>query len=157
LLPIYQAKNDICGDHGRIDERKVEMLPAYQFEEELDKSWSELNSLIRVTYTRIESTNTKIEQRYYISSLPADNPEAISGAIKSHWQVENCLHWSLDVTFREDNSRIRNKNVATNMSWIRKFALGLLKNEKSFKASIRRKQRKVHSSLEYLYKVFLQD
>ncbi len=82
LLPIYQAKNDICGDHGRIDERKVEVLPAYKLEEELDKSWSELNSLMRVTYTRIESTNIKIEQRYYISSLPADNPEAISGAIK---------------------------------------------------------------------------
>jgi hypothetical protein len=49
------------------------------------------------------------------------------------------------------------KNVATNMSWIRKFALGLQNNEKSFKASIRCKQRKVHSSLEYLYKVFLQD
>jgi predicted transposase YbfD/YdcC len=157
LLSIYKAKNDICGDHGRIDERKVEVFSAYQFEEELDKSWSGLNSLIRVTCTRTESTNTKIEQRYYISSLPADNPEAISGAIKSHWQVENCLHWSLDVTFREDNSRIRNKNAATNMSWLRKFALGLLRNEKSLKASIRRKQRKVHSSLEYLYKVFLQD
>jgi hypothetical protein len=63
------------------------------------------------------------------------------------------LHWSLDISFTEDDSRIRDENAALNMSWLRKFALGLLKNEASFKASIRRKQRKACSSPEYLQKV----
>jgi predicted transposase YbfD/YdcC len=71
-------------------------------------------------------------------------------AVRSHWQIEGCLHWSLDVSFREDSCRIRDENAALNMSWLRKFALGLLKNEKTFKASIRRKQLKAWSSTSYL-------
>jgi predicted transposase YbfD/YdcC len=70
-----------------------------------------------------------------------------------HWQVENSLHWSLDVTFNEDDCRIREENAAVNFSWMRKFALGLLKNETSFKASIRLKQRKVCTNIHYLAKV----
>ena len=69
-----------------------------------------------------------------------------------HW-VENSLYWSLDVTFSEDNCLISDENGGVNYSWMRKFALGLLKNEKSFKASIRRKQRKVCTNINYLAKV----
>lgn len=74
-------------------------------------------------------------------------------AARTHWQVENTLHWSLDVTFGEDNCRIRDENAAVNFSWLRKFALGLLKKESSFKASIRRKQRKVCTNISYLSKL----
>jgi predicted transposase YbfD/YdcC len=74
-------------------------------------------------------------------------------AARTHWQVENSLHWSRDVTFSEDDCRIGDENAAVNFSWLRKFALGLLKNESSFKASIRRKQRKVCNNIQYLAKV----
>ncbi len=94
-----------------------------------------------------------MEKRHIISSLSPDNPARILSASRMHWQVKNSLHWSLDVTFNEDNSRIRDENAAVNFSWMRKFALGLLKNETSFKASIRRKQRKVCTSIHYLAKV----
>jgi len=81
--------------------------------------------------------NVVIEKRFYISSLPAEKPLEILHAIRSHWQIERCLHWSLDVTFREDNCRIR--------------------NEKSFKrASIRRKQLKIWADPPYLSKVLRQ-
>ena len=93
------------------------------------------------------------EKRYYISSLQADNPLLILKAIRSHWQIENNLHWVLDVTFNEDDCRIRDENAAVNFSWMRKFALGLLKRESTFKASMRRKQRKAASSTDYLAKV----
>jgi Transposase len=117
-----------------------------------------LNSIARITHTSEVNGQTSTEQRFYISSLPADKPLEILLAIRAHWQIENCLHWSLDVTFREDDCRIRNEKAALNMSWMRKFALGLLKNEKTFKrASIRRKQLKVWADPSYLALVFKQN
>ena len=61
-------------------------------------------------------------------------------SIRAHWQIENNLHWLLDVAYREDQSRIRDENAALNMSWLRKTALGLLKRATSIQGSIRRKQ-----------------
>jgi len=152
-LTVHRAKDEICGDHGRMDTRAIEVIPAKELEEYIDPRWKDLNSLIRITYTREEAKKALIEKRHYISSLAPEDPDKIRQVIRSHWEVENSLHWSLDVTFKEDCSRIRDDNTAHNFSWLRKFCLGLLKNEKSFKASIRRKQRKACTSLNYMQKV----
>ncbi len=156
-LNVYRAEDEINGDHGRIDERFIEVISAAQLKNHIDERWENLNSIARITYTRTEPNQVIIEHRHYISSLLPEKPELILKAIRAHWQVENCLHWSLDVTFREDNSRIANENAAVNMSWLRKFCLGLLKNESSFKASIRRKQRKICTNIHYLAKVIGQN
>ena len=148
-LDIHKATDEINADHGRIEERKIEVINANELKAIIDPRWPELNSLVRITSRRDDS----VEQRYYISSLPHDQPTKIMKAIRSHWQVENCLHWSLDISFSEDDCRIRNDNAAINFSWMRKFALSLLKRECSFKASIRRKQRKAFTNREYLTKV----
>lgn len=149
-LGVY-AHEEVDAGHGRIETRKIETVSAAELGECLSKDWSALNTLIRVTSTRdIKDVGQSVENRFYISSLSASDPKKILSAIRSHWQVENCLHWSLDVTFSEDQSRIHDDNAAQNYSWMRKFALGLLKNEKSFKASIRRKQRKADRSTDYL-------
>ena len=117
----------------------------------IDSRWKDLKSIARITYSRTEPTGEIIiEKRHLITSLAPDNPARILQAARTHWQVENSLHWSLDVTFGEDDCRIRDENAAVNFSWLRKFALGLLKNESSFKASIRRKQRKVCTNINYL-------
>lgn len=152
-LTVHHAQDEVCGEHGRIDTRAIEVIPAKELEGHIDPRWKALNSLIRITYTREEAKKTLMEQRHYISSLAPEDPKKIRQVIRSHWEVENCLHWSLDVTFKEDCSRIRDDNAAHNFSWLRKFCLGLLKNEKSFKASIRRKQRKACTSLNYMQKV----
>ena len=81
-----------------------------------------------------------IEHRYYISSLDPKDPKKILLCIRAHWQIENNLHWLLDVAYREDQSRIRDENAALNMSWLRKTALGLLKRATTIQGSIRRKQ-----------------
>lgn len=149
-LGVY-AHEEVDAGHGRVETRKVETVSASELGEYLPSGWFNLNTLIRVTSKReVKSLEQSVEQRFYISSLSASDPEKILQSIRSHWQVENCLHWSLDVTFSEDSCRIHDDNTAQNYSWMRKFALGLLKNEKSFKASIRRKQRKVLSSSDYL-------
>lgn len=67
-----------------------------------------------------------MEKRYFISTLNACEVERIAKSIRSHWQIENNLHWVLDVVFREDESRIRNETTALNFAWFRKMALGLL-------------------------------
>ena len=152
------VKDEVDGHHGRIDTREIEVIPAAKLENMINPGWEKLNSIACVTHTTEESGKISVERRFYISSLPPDKPENILHAIRSHWQVENCLHWSLDVTFREDDSRIRDQNAALNMPWLRKFSLGLLKNEKSFKrASIRRKQMKAWGDTSYLAKVFEQN
>lgn len=136
--------------HGRIEARKIEVIDAKIFKQLFDSRWPSLNSMARLTYTRKESGQCVVEQRYYISSTSHEMPEKILHAIRSHWQIENSLHWSLDVTFSEDACRIRDENAAVNFSWMRKLALGLLKRESTFKASIRRKQRRTASSDDYL-------
>jgi len=89
---------------------------------------------------------------FYISSLE-NNAEKIAKAIRSHWQIENNLHWILDVTFCEDNSRIRRNNSPENFSLLRRLAVNLLKQETTFKGSFKMKRYKAAMDNDYLMKV----
>ena len=152
------AKDEIDSEHGRIDQREIQVIDVAKLDKMIDSRWRGLKSIARIICTSEFEGQTQVEKRFYISSLSAEKPLDILLAIRSHWQIESCLHWSLDVTFREDSCRIRDKNAALNMSWLRKFALSLLKNEKSFKkVSIRRKQLKAWASPAYLGKILEQD
>jgi len=71
--------------------------------------------------------STSIETRYFISSLPGDDAAKVADAVRSHWSIENNLHWVLDVAFHEDESRVRLNNAAENMAMLRHVALNLLK------------------------------
>jgi len=64
--------------------------------------------------------------RYYLNSLPLD-VKLFANSIRGHWAIENTLHWCLDVTFREDDSRVRQRNLTNNLAWLKRFALSLLK------------------------------
>ena len=80
------------------------------------------------------------EIRHYLSSarLP---PERLAAAIRSHWRVENGLHWVLDVGFREDASRVRERNAARNLALLRKIALNLARADNTLKASLKGKRK----------------
>jgi len=93
------------------------------------KEWSGLKSISMIESIRIIGDQKTIETRFYISSIPA-NAKKTSWAIRSHWRIENSLHWILDVTFNEDNSRIRRKNAPENMAIVRHIALNLLQKFK---------------------------
>jgi len=121
---IYEHEVD-C-EHGKIENRIVRALPINSISNQLDLSgWKNSKSIIQIEH--INHTNNTTEFRYYISTIPYLEIEKIARAIRSHWQVENNLHWVLDMTFKEDESRIRDKIVAQNMSWIRKMSAYLLK------------------------------
>ncbi|EMI54233.1 transposase IS4 family protein [Rhodopirellula sallentina SM41] len=64
--------------------------------------------------------------RYYISPLTL-SVKRFAACVRGHWGIENTLHWCLDVTFREDESRVRNRTLADNLAWLKRFAIGLLK------------------------------
>ena len=105
--------------------------------------------------TRIINNKKSKETRFYISSLEA-NAEKLLKAARSHWSIENSLHWVLDVTFREDESRIRKKNAPENMSIIRHIVLNMLKRSENKNISIRRRRKKAGWSNEYLENVLKQ-
>lgn len=92
------------------------------------------------------------ERRYYISSLAADAKQ-MNRVIRSHWSMENSLHWVLDIAFREDDSRIRKDQGPENMATLRHIALNLLKQDKRIKVGIKSKRKNAGWDERYLLKV----
>jgi predicted transposase YbfD/YdcC len=96
---------------------------------------------------------TTIEVCFYITSLAAD-ATLLAQSIRSHWGIENSLHWVLDVTFREDRSRIRNGHGPENIGLLRRLSLNLLKREPS-KQSITQKRYRASMDNDFVVKVLL--
>lgn len=148
-MVYYRAEDEINNDHGRIESRSCIVFPL-MYLMLMKLTWKGLKSLVLVISQRETAEEKTIEYRYYVSSLDPKQPEKILKSIRSHWQIENNLHWVLDVAYREDQSRIRDENSALNMAWLRKMALGLLKRATHLKGSIRRKQLALWAKPEYL-------
>ncbi len=136
--------------HGRVETRKCTVTSDLSH---LSRSgdWKNIQTLIRIQSERyIKATqNTQIETRYYISNLTPD-PKILEKTIRSHWSIENKLHWHLDVSFNEDKSRKRDRNAAENYSIILRMALNIVKNEKTSNRSIRGKRLKAGWDNNYL-------
>ncbi|TMO69017.1 ISAs1 family transposase, partial [Pseudoalteromonas aurantia] len=135
---------------GRTEYRKYEVLQAAPFH--LTEKWSKLTTIGKAIYYRIENGKELIDTRYYISSAQL-SAEELANHVRSHWAVENQLHWVLDVSFREDNCPINRGHAAENFSTFRHVGLNQLKRESTLKASVRRKQRRAAMDTEYLDKV----
>lgn len=116
------------------------------------KRWEKLQSVARVTGTRTVNGQTSVEHRYFISSL-ASEPSEILRAVRAHWKVENSLHWSLDISFREDESRVRIGHAGENLALVRKLALNLLRKENTAKGGIKAKRLQAGWDDEYLLTV----
>lgn len=126
--------------HGRIEIRRCWAVAdpvAFEYIRHYE-GWADLQTIVRVQRERRLPDKTEQETAYYISNLP---PQAalILDATRQHWAVENSLHWVLDVTFREDDSRIRKDNSSQNMAVLRHMALNILKRDTS-KGSLRQKR-----------------
>ena len=114
--------------------------------------WDGLKSVCAVTRTWIANKTTSSETRYFISNLAPDATEMLR-VVRAHWKVENSLHWSLDISFREDESRVRIGHAGQNLSLVRKLALNLLRQEKTAKVGIKAKRMQAGWSEAYLLKV----
>ncbi|MDA3821617.1 MAG: ISAs1 family transposase [Bacteroidales bacterium] len=137
--------------HGRLETRKCEVINKLDFLDEKEQ-WVGLKSIVRVTATREINDKKSSEIRLYISSVVAD-AKSFNSFIRQHWGVENSLHWTLDVTFREDAQRKRNGHAANNFALVEKIALNLLKMEQSKNMSIKSKRLVAAWDNKFLLKV----
>lgn len=124
--------------HGR---REVRRCRAFDAVDRLYRAeqWPDLKSFAIVERERTVGDQTSVERRYYISSLPAD-AERIAHAVRSHWEIENRLHWCLDVQFNEDQSTVRTGFAANNLAIVRHIVMNLLRLNNSRKGSIKTKR-----------------
>jgi predicted transposase YbfD/YdcC len=113
------------------------------------EAWDGLTSIVMIEAERFVGEALSVERRHYLSSLPAD-ARLLNEAARSHWAVENSLHWVLDVTFQEDRSRIKKANAPENFGLLRRLALCLLKRETSSKRSIKGKRLQAAWDTDYL-------
>ena len=121
--------------HGRIETHRFQMFEKGMIVDS-ENSWAGLQSVVKIISTIKIRDKITIEECFYISSLDIGLP--FNTYIREHWRVENNLHWTLDMVFREDEQRKRIKHAAENFSIIKKIALNLLKKD-SGKESLRSK------------------
>ncbi len=112
------------------------------------EQWSKLRTIgVAVRHCRANGKDT-YDTRYYLSSLPM-GVKRFASAVRGHWAIENTLHWCLDVTFREDESRLRDRIAGDNVAWLKRFAIGLLKQVSS-KESIAMRRRMAGWNVTFL-------
>lgn len=121
------AEETDCG-HGRIENRKCFATEEIDWLGKL--KFPGMKSIFLIESSRVIGEKETLEQRFYISSLPAE-PVKLNSSTREHWSIENCLHWTLDMTFNEDASRIRSENAAENMAMVRHTVVNLMRQAKS--------------------------
>jgi predicted transposase YbfD/YdcC len=134
--------------HGREEERTYLQLPAPGSLPGRGE-WKGLKSIGVVTSRRLKGDRERLETRYYLSSLPVD-VALFARAVRGHWSVEDACHWTLDVTFREDDSRVRERVLGSNIAWLYRFTLSILKQHPDRRMSLIMKRRACGWSGEFL-------
>ncbi len=150
--PAYHKTVD--KGHGRLEIREcwvcqlpdvLEFIAAYNV-------WPGLRSLIKIQAERRLPHKVERDTRYFIASLQA-TPEQLLTILRSHWQIENQVHWVLDIAFRQDENRARKDHAPQNLAVLEHIALNLLKHEKSLKVGVKAKRLRAGWDLPYLLKV----
>ena len=146
-----REETTVNGGHGRIETRRTVVTSDIDWLQDRD-DWSALKSIGMVESTREINGRRSNERRYYISSLNCE-AKTFGNAVRNHWGIENSVHWVLDIGFREDESRVRKGHSPENFAAIRHIALNLLRNNKSFKGSVKTKRLNAAMDLKYLEEV----
>jgi predicted transposase YbfD/YdcC len=148
--PVHDQFDD---GHGRLVRRRVFACPEAMALEPL-RDWPGLKTVLAVETIRSVngSGKTEAEIRYFLSSS-AEPPEVLAKAIRQHWQIENSLHWVLDVTFNEDQCRIRDRNAVQNFSLLRKIAINLVRRHQTSKASLKGRRKMAAWDNRYMEQV----
>jgi len=147
----YSYAKTVNKGHGRLETRECWAIDDEEYLAYLRKhgQWSGLTSIVRMVARREMGGKVETQVSYFISSLAAD-ARVILKAKRSHWKIENQLHWVLDIAFREDESRVRKDHGPENLAVLRHLALNLLKNEKTAKGGIHAKRLQAGWNNDYL-------
>jgi len=151
---VYHETTD--GGHGRIDTRRVWATSQIDWLADREQ-WKNLRSVAVVESTRrvLGKGESKTTRRYYLSSLKPESGQQIAGLIRNHWSIENSQHWTLDVAFNEDQSRVRKDHGDQNLAVLRRLALGLLRRDRRVKVGAQNKRLKACRNRDYLLGVLL--
>lgn len=157
----HSYAREVSAGHGRIETRQAWVIadaPTLHLLESTQR-WPKLQALIKLTSERRlpAQEHVSTEDRYYIASLPLPAADAVT-ATRAHWQIENSLHWVLDMAFREDESRLRKDNGAENFAILRRMALSVLKKDTTVKLGIKNKRLRAgwdHAYLLHLLKLLI--
>src|SRR3954454_13476157 len=135
-------------NHGR-----VFVAPAVQDLAPLH-GWPDLGAVLAVETIRSVNGTGRVEAeiRYFLTSCN-DDPAVLVRAIRRHWSIENALHWVLDVTFREDDSRVRDRTAARNLALLRRIALNLVAGDRSSRTSLRGRRKKAAWNDAYMLQI----
>lgn len=141
-------------DHGRLEIRQCWVLQDAAYLQYLrnQSAWANLQTVVRINRERRIGDKTTTETSFYLSSFGGTAAQHLD-AVRRHWQIENCLHWVLDVAFREDQCRVRKGDGAENFSILRQMALLLLKQETTAKVGLKAKRLQAGWDDRYLLKV----
>jgi predicted transposase YbfD/YdcC len=148
--PVFDAFDE---GHGRLVRRRVFASPAAGELEPLS-GWPELGTVLAAETIRGVTGTGKVEAevRYFLTSCD-DDPAILVQAIRRHCSVENALHWVLDVTFREDDSRVRDRTAARNLALLRKIALNLIARDRRGRASLRGRRKMAAWNDDYMLRI----
>jgi predicted transposase YbfD/YdcC len=149
-----------AADHARTEEvghGRHEVREAYVVHDPsacpVVATWPDVRSLVLVERTCTRGDDVAQTTHFYISSMPNVTATRALEAIRAHWQIENGLHWTLDVAFREDHSRIHGENGAQNFALLRRVTFNALRRETTVKAGMRTKQKCCGWDHDYLLSV----
>ena len=145
-----QRRTWVDKDHGRLETRRAVFFPEVSWmDKPMREVWKKLGAVGMVESEQENQGKVSIERRYFIASSGVKTVEQFAHAVRAHWGVES-MHWILDVTFREDNCRVRKGHAARNLSAVRKFALSSLRNDTLHPdRSIRRRRKLADRRPEY--------
>lgn len=154
----YDSAKQVTEGHGRREIRHCWVVaePDYRAYLRRAPAWPRLTSLVKLVTVRFTETKIETTTRYFISSWQASARQFLRH-IRAHWQIENGLHWVLDIAFREDESRLRQDHAPHNMALLRHIATNLLKQETSVKVGIAAKRKMAGWDNDYLFRVLCPD
>ena len=151
--PVFDAFEE---GHGRLVRRRVFLDSSAARGLEALGGWPDLRAVLAVETIRsiVGTYKVEAEIRYFLTSC-GDDPAVLARAIRRHWSVENGLHWTLDVTFREDDSRVRDRTAARNLALLRKVALNLVAKDRGSRASLRGRRKKAAWNDDYMLQLIV--
>lgn len=153
---LHRRKIEKIHDHGRIETRRYTLVSA-RAPLFFELRWPGLRGIGKIEITRTTNNVVEYLTRYFLTSLHYEDIDIFMEAVRKHWQIEIDLHWSLDVSFREDHCQIRLGHAPDNLALIRRIALNLLKQEQTHKNGISCRRKTAGWDNQYLLKVLTAD